>query len=309
MAVFLTLLVVLAILIPAAAYFVYRIAFYSPRKDREKIPSVTGAQFDPYREIMGLIYRNLSEQSYERVSVRSRDGLMLSGRYYHVRDGAPLAIGFHGYRSSCLTDFSGGAELNFSLGYNLLLVDQRAHGKSEGNTITFGVRERYDCLDWVNYALRRFGDDTQILLYGISMGAATVLMATGLDLPENVKAIIADCPYSTPCAIIETVSDQMRIPHGLARPFVKLAARLYGGFDIEEADALRAVAKAKVPILLIHGESDNFVPCAMSQEIYLANPQLVQRHTFPGADHGISYLVDKDRYTKIVKEFLSCALK
>ena len=101
----------------------------------------------------------------------------------------------------------------------------------------------------------------------------------------------------------------MRIPHGLARPFVKLAARLYGGFDIEEADALRAVAKAKVPILLIHGESDNFVPCAMSQEIYLANPQLVQRHTFPGADHGISYLVDKDRYTKIVKEFLSCALK
>ena len=309
MAVFLTLLVVLAILISSAAYFVYRIAFYSPRKDREKTPSVTGAQYDPYREIMGLIYRNLAEQSYERVSVLSRDGLMLSGRYYHVRDGAPLAIGFHGYRSSCLTDFSGGAELNFSLGYNLLLVDQRAHGKSEGTTITFGVRERYDCLDWVNYALRRFGDDTQLLLYGISMGAATVLMASGLDLPENVKAIIADCPYSTPCAIIETVSDQMRIPHGLARPFVKLAARLYGGFDIEEADALRAVAKAKVPILLIHGESDNFVPCAMSEEIYLANPQLVQRHTFPGADHGISYLVDKKRYTKIVKEFLSCALK
>ena len=309
MTIVITLLIVFAALILLAGYFVYRIAFYSPNKDRENIPAVTGAQYDPYREVMGLIFQNLKDQPFEQVSIRSRDGLKLAGRYYHIRDGAPLAIGFHGYRSASLTDFSGGSELSFSLGHNLLLVDQRAHGKSEGNTITFGVKERYDCLDWVNYALERFGRDTQIVLYGISMGAATVLMTSELELPENVKGIIADCPYSSPCAIIETVSDQMRIPHALARPFVKLAAKLYGGFDLEETDAIRAVKHAKIPILLIHGEKDSFVPCAMSEDVYLANPKMVQRHTFPGADHGISYLVDRDRYRKIVTEFLNTVLK
>lgn len=296
-------------LILGFSYFAYRIAFYSPNKDRDKVQATSGAQYDPYREVMGLIYRNLAQRKCEYVTIRSRDGFTLSGRYYHVRDCAPLDIGFHGYRSAPLTDFSGGAEISFQLQHNLLLVDQRAHGKSEGNTITFGVKERYDCLDWVNYAISRFGADTQILLYGISMGAATVLMASGLKLPQNVKGIIADCPYSSPCAIIETVSDQMRIPHALASPFVKLGAMLYGGFNLEETDAVRAVKDTRVPILLIHGETDSFVPCAMSEEVYLANPQMVQRHTFPGADHGISYLVDKKRYTKIVTEFIENVLK
>lgn len=302
------LLLVLAALVLGFSYFAYRIAFYSPNKDRDKIPATTGAQYDPYREVMGLIYRNLADRPFEEVTITSRDGLTLYGRYYHVKDGAPLDIGFHGYRSAPLTDFSGGSEISFGLKHNLLLVDQRAHGKSGGTTITFGVKERQDCLEWVTYAVDRFGQDTQILLYGISMGAATVLMASELDLPGNVKGIIADCPYSSPCAIIETVSDQMRIPHALASPFVRLGAKLYGGFDLKQTDAVQAVKHTKVPILLIHGETDSFVPCAMSEEVYHANPQMVQRHTFPGADHGISYLVDKDRYWKIVTEFLDSVL-
>ncbi len=309
MTVIFVLLAVIFVIICGASYFVYRIAFYSPKKGRDQTPATTGVQYDPYREVMGLIFRNLAEKPFQRVTIRSWDGLELSGRYYHIADGAPVAIGFHGYRSAALTDFSGGAELSFSLGQNLLLVDQRAHGQSQGSTITFGVKERYDCLDWIDYVQKRFGKDTQILLYGISMGAATVLMASDLELPWSVKGIIADCPYSSPCAIIETVSDQMRIPHALARPFVKLAARLYGGFDIEEADAVRAVRNTTVPVLLIHGEKDSFVPCAMSEEVYLSNPKMVQRHTFPGADHGISYLVDRERYSKIVTEFIASVLE
>ena len=218
-----------------------------------------------------------------------------------------MDIGFHGYRSSALTDFAGGSELSFSMGHNLLLIDERAHGRSEGRTITFGIQERWDADSWVRYAVERFGADTEIILYGVSMGAATVLMAAGLDLPENVKGIIADCPYSSPKDIIRKVAKDMHMPDRLSWPFVKIGGRVYGGFDVDETDAARAVKQAKVPILIIHGDSDSFVPCEMS-DIVSENPALITRCTFPGADHGFSYLVDTPRYRKIVTEFMEKVL-
>ena len=302
MIVYCLLLLLLAFLF-GGAYYAYRVAFFSPAKDRDRLPSTSGHQYDPYRDAMARVYKQLQERSCEFVTIRSHDGLTLSGRYYHVQDGAPLDIGFHGYRSSPLTDFSGGSELSFQLGHNVLLVDQRAHGKSEGRTISFGIQERLDVLRWAEYAVDRFGPETKIVLYGVSMGAATVLMASGLELPDNVKGIIADCPYSSPMEIIAHVAHKMPIPGFLIRPFVILGARIYGGFDIREMDAARAVKEAKVPILILHGEADGFVPCEMS-DLAAHNPQLVTRYTFPGADHGISYLVDTPRYQKVVTEFM-----
>ncbi len=302
-----TLAVIAAVL--SISYFTYRITFYSPYRNRDAIPSTSGAQYDPYREVMKLIYNQLAQREYEPVHIRSRDGLELYGKYYHVKDGAPVCIGFHGYRSSAMTDFSGGSDLCFTLEHNLLLVDQRAHGKSRGKTIAFGIRECHDCVDWVNYVVARFGTDTQVLLYGISMGAATVLMASGLDLPENVKGIIADCPYASAGEIIRKVADGMRIPSRLAYPFILLGARIFGGFDLEETDAIRAVKNASVPILIIHGEADSFVPCEMSEQVQQANPERIIRYTFPGAEHGISYLADSVRYRNLVTDFLRTALK
>lgn len=306
--IFIILLCILLVVLLGGGYYAYRIAFFSPMKDRDRIPSTSGHQYDPYREEMARIYHQLNDRTCEFVTIFSHDGLKLSGRYYHVKDGAPLDIGFHGYRSSCLTDFSGGSELSFQLEHNVLLVDERAHGKSEGRSITFGIQERQDVLSWVDYAVERFGEDTKILLYGVSMGAATVLMASDLDLPENVKCIIADCPYSSPEKIIRKVAVQMGISDRLAWPFVKIGAKIYGGFDISETDAARAVKNAKVPILILHGEADGFVPCEMSEEVYLSNTEKVQRYTFPGADHGISHLVDTPRYRQIVTEFIQKVL-
>ena len=290
------------------SWYAYRRAFFNPYEDRDQKPSLPGAKYDPYRPVMRELYKNLTERPCEYVTIRSFDGLTLSGRYYHIKDGAPLDIGFHGYRSSPMTDFSGGASLSFDTKHNVLLVDQRAHGKSEGRTITFGIKERQDVLSWLDYALERFGTDTKIILYGVSMGAATVLMASELDLPDNVKAIIADCPYSTPKAIIQKVCGEMGLPPKLCWPFVVLGAKIYGGFDINEADAVRAVKKASIPILILHGEADGFVPCDMSCEVYNANTETIQRHTFPGADHGISFLVDTKRYRQIVTDFLAAVL-
>ncbi len=288
-------------------YYAYRIGFYSPYTDREKIPPVTGPQYEVHREEMARIFQQLKDRPCEFVTIQSHDGLTLSGRYYHTADGAPLDIGFHGYRSSPLTDFTGGSELSINLGHNVLLVDQRAHGKSEGRTITFGIQERHDCLRWIQYAMERFGCDTKIILYGVSMGGATVLMASGLELPENVKGIIADCPYASPMDIILHVGQKMPIPNWLIRPFVKLGAKVYGGFDVEETDAATAVKKAQIPILIIHGEADSFVPCKMS-DVVSENPKFIERHTFPGADHAISFLVDPVRYKDLVTHFMNKVL-
>lgn len=293
-----------AVILLTGSYYAYRIAFYSPPKDREKPNNPKDPQYDPYRPEMKRIYHQLNNRPYERVSIRSEDGLKLDGRYYHVKDGAPLDLGFHGYRSNPVTDFSGGSELSFQMEHNLLLIEQRAHGKSEGNTISFGILERRDLMCWVDYAIKRFGADVTIFLYGVSMGGATVLMASDLELPKNVKAIIADCPYTKPLDVILHVGKTTAFPQWLIKPFAILGARIYGSFDLLETDAIRAVQNAKVPVLIIHGEDDRYVPCEMSAEAAEVNPKMVQRHTFPGAAHGISYLVDTPRYHKIVKDFI-----
>lgn len=299
------ILTALVALILGGSYYAYRIAFFSPADDRDRIPSTSGPQYDPYRQRMKEIYHQLADRPCEFVTITSNDGLKLSGRYYHVRDGAPLDICFHGYRSHPLTDFSGGSELCFQLGHNLLLVDQRSHCKSEGKSICFGIAERWDVLSWVDYAIGRFGGDIQVLLYGVSMGGATVLMASGLPLPKCVKGIVADCPYASAEEIILRVGEKMHYPSKLIRPFLHLGARLYGGFRLGETDAVKAVQNTPVPILIIHGEADGFVPCEMSEKVALANPKMVRRVTIPGADHGISYLVDTPRYSRTVKKFLT----
>lgn len=304
----LIILLILAVAVLAASYAVYRVAFHSPNRTQNDDYCISrGEQMDAQRDtIIGMIAK-LNERPYEEVYITSDDGLRLRGRYYRGREGAPIVIGCHGYRGTPSRDFSGGTAMYLGAGFHLLMIEQRAHCGSEGHTITFGVRERYDCLRWIDYVRGRFGADRPILLGGISMGAATVLMASGLDLPDNVKGIVADAPYTSPGAIIRKVCGDLHIPAGLAWPFLWLGARLFGGFDLsqKDADAAEAVRAARVPILLIHGEDDRFVPCDMGRKIAAANPALIEIHTFPEAGHGLSFLVDRPRYERIAQDFFA----
>lgn len=287
------------------AYYVYRVAFYSHKKgfdDVYKIPD--GEQYEPHKERMLRLIDELVGRDYEDVYVTSFDGLRLHGRYYHVKDGAPLNIGFHGYRATAIRDFCVGASESIKRGHNLILIDQRGQGKSEGSTITMGVKEHRDVLSWSKYAVERFGDDVKIVIYGVSMGAASVVMATSLDLPSNVKGVIADCPYNAPKDIILSVAkNDMGIAKGIAYPFVWLGAKIFGGFDINAVTCADAVKQAKIPIMIIHGEDDRYVPCDMSGEIQAANEKLITRYTFPNAGHGLSFLVDTQRYRYITEPF------
>lgn len=301
------LLGVLVLLVLLALRKAYQMIFYSP----------VGDQNDPYhvsekdsvavwKENMHALISTLEQRPFEWVSITSRDELRLVGRYYHTADGAPLDIAFHGYRGHAWRDFCGGSQISFELGHNLLMVDQRAHGESEGHTTTFGALERLDCLDWVRWANDRF-DCPEISLFGVSMGAATVLLAAGLELPENVRCVVADCPYSKGEDILVTVGRGMGLPAAVVRFAAHASARLFGGFRLSDASPVDALRHAKVPVLLIHGEEDHLVPCEMSALLEKACASMVERHTFPNADHGLSYLVDRPRYTEVVTKFLSRA--
>lgn len=302
------LILILAVVIGLVLWFslyVYRTAFYSPLGQRDTIDTpLKGAQYKAVAEDIFRISHIMAKIPCEEVTITSFDGCALFGRYYHVRDGAPLEILFHGYRSCAFRDCCGGHALSRKMGFNALVVDQRAHGSSGGTTISFGIREHRDCLCWVQYANKRFGNQTPIILSGLSMGAATVLMATALSLPENVSCVIADSPYSAPSAIIEKVCEDRHYPVLLCRPFIHLGAWIYGHFRLDSCTAKDAVKSAKVPILLIHGEDDRLVPCSMSHEIAAASASPVTVQTFPLAGHGLSYMIDPVRYEKVVFDFL-----
>lgn len=298
-------IVIIAVIFFGAAYYAYTIAFRAPADCGRNLPDTSSKDWLPYKNVLDQMIHTLRCRPFEEVSIQSHDNLKLVGSYYHTADGAPLAICFHGYKSSFLADFCGGSDLILSQGYNLLMVDQRSHGRSEGRAITFGIQERKDLAAWVSYAAERFGSDTPIYLFGVSMGGATVLMASNTQFAGNVRGIIADCPYAVASDIIVDVGKKMRFPEGFTRPFGRFAARIYGGFDLHETDAVRAVKESSIPILIIHGEADTFVPAAMSKQVHLANPKTVRYVTFPGAGHAMSYLTDTPRYRRIVTEFMN----
>jgi fermentation-respiration switch protein FrsA (DUF1100 family) len=210
---------------------------------------------------------------------------------------------FHGYRGNAERDLCGGVQRAFSLGHSALIVDQRASCHSDGNIISFGVNEHKDCLAWLDFAIQTFGQDAQIILTGISMGATTVLLAAGRELPKNVMGILADCGYTTAREIICEVIRQMHLPPKLSYPFVRLGAKLFGHFDLEAANAPKALANCKVPVIFFHGEADDFVPCAMSKANYDACPSRKALVTIPGAGHGLAYPVDPEGYLKAAGDF------
>ncbi len=287
-------------------YYTHKMAYHS---DRTKTPNpyrgLDNCDDDEALKTFRSLITDLIELPTERVYITSRDGLRLSARYHHSKDGAPTAILCHGFRSCPDRDFCGISKIFLSMGHNILLIDQRSHGKSEGTVITYGIKERFDVIDWISYINERSGD-APVILCGLSMGAATVLMASGEDLPQNVRCIVADCPFSAPIDIIVKVSGGMGIPAFLVNPMARISARI-DGFSITDSAPVTAVERAQIPILLIHGEADGFVPCYMSEKIAAANPSITFEK-FPNADHALCCMSDNERYNTIVEKFVKEAL-
>ena len=300
----LTLLALLGLVL-LAAFICCRLAFWVQRTDGDPFAFPRGSQYAPYRAKARQLVEDALAVPYRDVWTQSPDGLQLHGKFYDAAPDAPIMLMLHGYKSTAERDFCGGLREAQAAGFRVLLADQRVHGRSAGKYLTFGIREREDCRAWVQYLLQSYGPETKILLYGISMGAATVLMAAGPSLPPQVAGIIADCGYTSPQAIIEKVLRQMHYPVRPLYWLIRLGGRLFGGFDLEEDSALAAMDRCQTPVLLFHGSGDKFVPCQMSRDLYARCRAPVKRLcVIPEAGHGISYLVDKPAYLAALSEFL-----
>lgn len=307
MLVFLIITVVVVGVILAASYICYKLAFFAPDRNPdmpvEIVPS--GKEYEPFRESMLKWAQETADTPHKEYSITSFDGLTLYGKYYECKAGAPVELMLHGYRGNAVRDLSGGMQRCFALEHNAFIVDQRCSGKSGGNVISFGINERRDCLSWVDFIIKELGEDTKIILCGISMGAATVLMAAGEDLPSNVIGVLADCGYNSAKDIICSVIKKLHLPPRLCYPFVKLGARIFGHFNLEEISPQEALKRCKIPVIFFHGEADTFVPAYMSKANFDACNSKKQLVTIPDAAHGLSYLVDPDTYLKELKNFFN----
>ncbi|MBO7251228.1 MAG: alpha/beta hydrolase [Oscillospiraceae bacterium] len=298
--------IILALLTAAVLYLLhygYKLAFYYTDPKESPYAYTEDEQTLACKQVLDAAIAESEADPFEEVSIRSHDGLELKAKYYHNADGAPLEIQCHGYKGNAIRDFCGSRKVAKEAGRNILLIDQRCHGNSQGHTITFGILEQKDVLGWIDYANRRFGN-IPILLSGVSMGAATVLMVAGQRLPENVKGVVADCPYDAPSNIIKKVLGQdMGMPVKFVYPLIRLGGILYGKFNLNADSPVEAVKRAQVPILLIHGDDDRFVPYDMSCNIHAAAPDKISFHTIPGAGHALNFAAAPEEYCRILKAF------
>lgn len=273
------------------AYF-FNLAFV--RKNNPKVDDYSSEQnafLKPYNELikMGTIF--LKDTEHKHFETVSFDGLKLSARYYDNKSDKTILL-FHGYRSSAKHDFSCAVKMYFENGFNILLVDQRSHGKSEGKLITFGVKESRDVVTWTEYINAKFSPK-EIVISGISMGATTVMLSLKYDLPSNVKCVVADCGFTSPVDIIKLVAKRnFKINASFFIPILDFMCKLFGKFSIQNVSTIDAVKNSKIPVLLIHGKSDDFVPCEMSEQTHNASKNNTKIVLVEGAGHGISFLVD-----------------
>lgn len=303
MPVFYVILALLAALTVGVCGFILWGVNFSCKRGKPSVYKLTGEFADRMKE--GIDWTNAKEK--ESVSIKSHDGLNLSGVYIDNDKTDILFILFHGYRSGAVHDFSGAVRFYYDRGYSILLVDQRSHGMSEGKYITYGARERFDCRDWCRYAKERF-PEKKVFIDGISMGASTVLMASGLDLPDNVVGVIADCGYTSPYEIISKVAAEMGYPVKIVMPVLSSAIKLIAGFDPKGCSTLDAMEKNTLPVLLVHGKADSFVPYEMSVRTYDACRAPKTLLIVDNADHGVSFFVDNEKVVKVLSDFINDSL-
>lgn len=295
----------LLLLALAISFLCFRIVFYTSRKheNHEEISLPKGKVYEPYHEQIIDCTKRMRALPQQWFSIRSFDGLTLRGRYFEYEPGAPIELMFHGYHGTAERDMSAGIFRCFSVGHSAFLVEQRASGYSDGHVISFGINESRDCLRWIGFLVEHFGPQVQIMLAGISMGAATVLIAAGQPLPPNVIGVLADCGFTSARDIICHVMRKLHLPSALLYPFVRLGARLYGGFSLEECSPVTALADCKLPIIFYHGDEDSLVPHQMSVENHTACAAPKKLVTVPGAGHGLCFMLDREGYLQSLLSF------
>lgn len=267
------------------------------------------AKWEEYKKIMHSNKEWIMNQKMEEISIPAKDGIKLHAYFLPAENPSDkLVIGCHGYTSCGMNDFPSHARFFNSQGFDVLIVDLRAHGASEGKYVGFGILDRYDCLEWVRYVDKRFEGKKKILLHGTSMGGATVLMTSGFEEIQNsnVKGIIADCAFTSPYEIFAHVMKKNY--HLYPFPIMNInnsLCKAKAGYSFTDYSTLDALATNKIPVLFIHGKDDKFVPVWMTEKNYQAAVCEKELLWVDNAGHGSSYYENKPLYEEAEKKFIS----
>lgn len=258
---------------------------------------------DPYAGLEAG-WQEMKERPHETVTITARDGVELAGHWFYNPRAERVLLAVHGWRSAWYRDFGASFAFYRDHGCSVLYIEQRGQGHSGGEHLGFGMAERLDLPDWLAWIVKRCGEEIPIYLAGISMGASTVLMAADLALPGNVRGIMADCGYTSLDAILRhVIGDNMHLPYALLRPGMDILCRRRTGFGLGAVSTVAALRNTRLPVLLVHGEADGFVPPQMSWENFAACGGPRRILTVPGARHGLSYIAGREAYERMILAF------
>ena len=256
----------------------------------------------------------LESMNPELVYIKSFDGLKLGAEFIpaKIEGSKKTFIGVHGYTANGHSDFGVEGQLFYEMGYNLLLVSQRAHRHSEGEYVTFGIYERFDCQSWIKYINERIGEDGSIFLHGLSMGGATVTMTIGFpNLPKSVKGCISDCALTSGGDMFRMAATNILkntparfIPIRVISYFCNLYCKIKLGCGMDDYSTIDAVKNTKVPLLVIHGDKDDCVPLWMGQKNYDECVSEKEILILEGSGHAVNYLYDPNLCEKTIKAFV-----
>lgn len=249
----------------------------------------------------------MHKQEFTEFRIESSKGDTLCGHYLEAAEKSNIfVLCSHGYRNRGKGEFRFISKFYHENGYNILLVDHTASGESGGRNITFGHQESADLLLWVEFLKKQFGEDIEIILHGISMGAASVLLLSGnFKLPENVKFAIADCSFSSVTEQFRSVLKSAHVPPQPLFPTVSLINRIRHGFSLSSVSPIEAVKNIKIPVLFVHGKNDGFVPTHMTEEMYALFSGKKDILLVEKAGHAQSYQKASEAYETKIKEFTS----
>ena len=306
------LLAILLIINFGAGVFFYKLAIERGPKD-----FLTGnADLEVSAEAMDVFTQGdwrtwHDNQDFEYWQMKTFDDLTLQGYFLEAEEPTNKTVVFaHGYLGRARDMALFGEHYYEELGYNMFTADSRGHGLSEGDYIGFGWHDRLDYVLWIDRIIEELGEDTEIILHGVSMGAATVLMTAGEELPDNVKLVVADSPYSSVKDLFDYQLDRMfNLPSFPVLPATGMVTDYQAGYNFKEASVLEQVKKADVPILYIHGGSDSFVPTAMTELLYENTQTEKEMFIVPGASHGESIVLDREGYLETLYGFLDTHLE
>jgi alpha-beta hydrolase superfamily lysophospholipase len=290
-------------------FIIFKMAF--GRQDDTSRAAIKESESGPFKEfnyLNGIAEKWLADNNAKEVSIKSFDGYRLSGRFVAHESPRATVVIVHGYHGNYTNSFALIFDLYKELGFNILMFRQRAHSESEGKYITFGALEHRDLLSWIDFHNQTVGD-LPLFVSGISMGASTVMYAADKELPGNIRGMTADCGFTSPYDIIlKVVSERIRMNAKFLMPGVNLFCKLLAGFDMKEFSSEKTLKNAKAPILMIHGEDDDFVPCEMSRRGFEACSGEKYLVTVKGAAHGTSFLVGNERLRPMLIEFFNSHL-